>query len=201
MWGSSLSTSRRSDACQSWWSCSFPPLMDVAAVQVFDAISMGVCSLHGSRLFEAEFSFASTSRVPSLFLVFRPEAETHRPLDGLTILRARICTSSIGALLETWLNALWKPQYVQGKLKLDGQVHPSPEGGKFPADFFYSRGGGRGRATCAALPPFPGCSLVHPRRTFKRAAGVHPEDPLSLRWTYYSPQSVSQQYLQGLECL
>lgn len=40
------------------------------------------------------------------------------------------CTSS-------WLNALWKPQYVQGKLKLDGQVHPSPEGGKVPADLFF----------------------------------------------------------------
>jgi hypothetical protein len=95
------------------------PLMDVAAAQVFDALAMCVCSRHGSRLSKQSSALrcqgtvrtvgvpcgmlalvsSFVSRVPSLF---RPEAETHRPLDSLTNLRPRIRTSSIWAVLETF---------------------------------------------------------------------------------------------------
>jgi hypothetical protein len=69
--------------------------MELAAAQVFDALAMCVCSLHGFEVVEAEFSFASArygccamlalvssfvSRVP---VVVSPEAETYRPLDKL----------------------------------------------------------------------------------------------------------------------
>jgi hypothetical protein len=105
--------------------------VDVAAAQVFDALAMCVCSLHGSRLSKQSSALRGqgpvqyrtvgvpcgmlalvssfVSRVPSLF---RPEAETHRPLDGLTNLRARIWTSPIWALLETFCSSarvLWLP--------------------------------------------------------------------------------------------